>query len=51
MKIEHEKSLKHTQAKNKYMQNHKDYSTVWRSPEDDEYEADIMKYFDDTNQI
>ena len=49
MKIEHEKSLKHTQAIDKYMQNHPDYSAVWRSPTDDEYEADIMKYFDDTN--
>ena len=49
MKIEHEKSLKYKQAKKIYRQNHHDYSAVWRSPADDEYQEDIMKYFDDTN--
>lgn len=47
MKQEHIKSLKYEQARQKYMQNHPDYSYEWRGPQDDEYEADIMKYYED----
>lgn len=44
---EHEKYLKYEKARRKYIQNHPDYSEVWRGPQDDEYEADIMKYYDE----
>ena len=47
IKQEHEKYLKYQAAKQKYIQNHPDYSEVWRGPQDDEYEADIMKYYKD----
>ena len=43
---EHEKYLKYQKARQKYIANHPDYSEVWRGPQDDEYEADIMKYYD-----
>tara|TARA_B100000674_G_C37825288_1_gene907806 strand:+ start:48 stop:644 length:597 start_codon:yes stop_codon:yes gene_type:complete len=46
IKQEHEKYLKYEKARQKYIQNHPDYSEVWRGPQDDEYEADIMKYYD-----
>jgi hypothetical protein len=46
IKIEHEKYLKYQQARQKYMQCHPDYSDIWRGPQDDEYEADIMKYYE-----
>ena len=47
IKQEHEKYLKYQAAKQKYIDNHPDYSEVWRGPQDDEYEADIMKYYED----
>ena len=47
IKVEHEKYLKYEKARQKYIQNHPDYSEVWRGPQDDEYEADIMKYYED----
>ena len=43
---EHEKYLKYEKARQKYIANHPDYSEVWRGPQDDEYEEDIMKYYD-----
>lgn len=44
---EHEKYLKYQKARQKYIQNHSDYSDdVWRGPQDDEFEADIMKYYE-----
>ena len=43
---EHEKYLKYEKAHQRYIANHPDYSEVWRGPQDDEYEADIMKYYD-----
>jgi hypothetical protein len=43
IQIEHEKYLKYQHARQKYMQTHSDYSDIWRGPQDDEYEADIMK--------
>ncbi len=46
IKQEHEKYLKYEQARQKYIEHHPDYSDVWRGPQDDEYEADIMKYYD-----
>lgn len=46
MKFEHEKYLKYEKARQKYIANHPDYSDVWRGPQDDEYEADIMQYYD-----
>ena len=47
IKEEHEKFLKYEKAKQTYIDNHPDYSYVWRGPQDDEYEADIMRYYDD----
>jgi len=47
IKQEHEKYLKYEKARQKYIANHPDYSDVWRGPQDDEYEADIMKYYED----
>ena len=47
IKQEHEKYLKYQAAKQKYIENHPDYSEVWRGPQDDEYEADIMKYYEE----
>ena len=47
IKQEHEEYLKYQAAKQKYMENHPDYSEVWRGPQDDEYEADIMKYYEE----
>ena len=47
IKQEHEKYLKYQAAKQKYIESHPDYSEVWRGPQDDEYEADIMKYYKD----
>lgn len=47
IKQEHAKYLKYEKAKQKYIYNHPDYSDeIWRGPQDDEYEADIMKYYD-----
>ncbi|MBM17512.1 MAG: hypothetical protein CL947_00405, partial [Epsilonproteobacteria bacterium] len=46
MQQEHEKYLKYEKARQRYIANHPDYSEVWRGPQDDEYEADIMKYYD-----
>ena len=43
---EHKKYLKYEKARQKYIANHPGYSEVWRGPQDDEYEADIMKYYD-----
>ena len=47
IKEEHEKFLKYERARQKYIDNHPDYSYEWRGPQDDEYEADIMKYYDE----
>lgn len=47
MQREHEEYLRYQKARRKYIQNHPDYSEVWRGPQDDEYEADIMKYYDE----
>ena len=45
---EHEKYLKYQQARQKYIDNHPDYSDdVWRGPQDDEYETDYLKYYQD----
>ena len=47
IKQEHAKYLKYKKAKQEYIYNHPDYSDeIWRGPQDDEYEADIMKYYD-----
>ncbi len=47
IKQEHEKYVKYQRARQKYIENHPDYSEVWRGPQDDEYEADIMKYYEE----
>ena len=47
IKQEHEKYLKYKKAREQYIDNHPDYSDVWRGPQDDEYEADIMKYYEE----
>ena len=47
MNYEHEKYLKYEAARKKYIQNHPDYSYVWRGPQDDEFQADIMKYYEE----
>lgn len=45
---EHEKYLKYEKARQRYAQAHPDYSDdVWRGPQDDEFEADIMRYYED----
>ncbi len=46
IKIEHQQYLKYQRARQKYIQNNPDYSDIWRGPQDDEYEADIMKYYE-----
>lgn len=46
IQIEHEKYLKYQQARQKYIQKHPNYTDIWRGPQDDEYEADIMKYYE-----
>ncbi len=38
---------KYQQAWLKYVEHHPDYNERWRSEQDDEYEADIMQYFQD----
>ena len=48
---EHEKYLKYEQAREQYMINHPDYSSVWRGPQDNEFEADIMKYSKDRSRF
>ncbi len=47
MKIEHEKYLKYSAAKEKYERAYPNRSEVWRSPEDSEFEADWQKYLED----
>ena len=48
MKIEHEKYLKYEKARQAYEKDHPDYSDdVWRGPQDNEFEEDIMKYYKD----
>ncbi|MBP9765120.1 hypothetical protein KBD08_02170 [Candidatus Babeliales bacterium] len=43
---EHEKYLKYQKAREEYIAHQPDYSLdLWRGPQDDEYEADIMKYY------
>lgn len=45
---EHEKYLKYQQARQKYIDNHLDYSDdVWRGSQDDEFEKDYLKYSQD----
>jgi len=45
---EREKYLKYQKARERYIKNHPDYSDdVWRGPQDDEFEADIMKYYEE----
>ncbi len=45
---EHEKYLKYQQARQKYIDNHPDYSDdVWRGSQDDEFEKDYLKYSQD----
>lgn len=45
---EREKYLKYQTAREKYISNHPDYSDdVWRGPQDNEFEADIMKYYEE----
>lgn len=46
IKKEHQLYLKYQQAYQKYLDNHPDHSDVWRGPQDNEYEADIMKYYE-----
>lgn len=46
MKIEHGKYLKYRAAWEKYNAAKPNRSEVWRSPVDDEYEADWQKYYD-----
>lgn len=43
-KEEYEKFLRYEKARNSYRNSLADYSDVWRSPTDDEYESDIEKY-------
>ena len=47
MKIEHEKYLKYEKARQAYQKDHPDHSEVWRGPQDNEFEEDIMKYYKD----
>lgn len=47
IKKEHEKFLRYEKAHEAYVLNHPDYSENWRDPQDNEFEADIMKYYDD----
>jgi len=45
---ERERFLKYEKARQRYVQAHPDYSDdVWRGPQDDEFEADIMKYYEE----
>lgn len=45
---EHEKYLKYQEARQKYINNHPDYSDdVWRGPQDNESESDYLKYYQD----
>lgn len=43
---EHEQYLQYQRAYQKYRDNHVDYSEVWRGSHDDEYEVDVMQYYD-----
>ena len=47
MKIEHEKYLKYKKAREDYDKDHPGYSDIWRGPQDNEFEEDIMKYYKD----
>ena len=47
IKIEHEKYLKYEKAWQAYQKDHPDQSDVWRGPQDNEFEEDIMKYYKD----
>jgi hypothetical protein len=44
-KQEHEKFLRYEKARNSYRNNLLDYSDIWRSSADDEYDSDIEKYY------
>lgn len=43
-----EKILKYEKARQRYEKAHPDYiQDIWRGPQDDEFEADIMKYYEE----
>ena len=47
MENEHEKYLKYEKARQAYQKDHPDQSDLWRGPQDNEFEKDIMKYYKD----
>ena len=47
MEIEHEKYLKYKEACEAYDKDHPDHSDLWRGPQDNEFEEDVMKYYKD----
>ncbi len=47
IKKENEKYLKFEEAHNKFLDDHPDIHYYWRGPQDNELDADIMKYYED----
>ncbi len=47
IKFENEKYLKFKKAKSRFFKDHPDCHYNWRGPQDNELDADIMKYYED----